>query len=64
MGQLTTHVLDTTNGRPAAGMHVRLYALTAGHPDPSSVIHAHSGIREGRRPGAAEAPGDPSVAAS
>ena len=30
MGQLTTHVLDTTNGRPAAGMRVRLYALAAG----------------------------------
>ena len=30
MGRLTTHVLDTTNGRPAAGMRVRLYALAAG----------------------------------
>jgi 5-hydroxyisourate hydrolase len=25
MGSLTTHVLDTTHGRPAAGMKVRLY---------------------------------------
>lgn len=25
MGRLTTHVLDTANGCPAAGMHVQLY---------------------------------------
>lgn len=30
MGRLTTHVLDTMNGCPAAGMRVRLYALAAG----------------------------------
>lgn len=29
MGQLTTHVLDTANGCPAAGMAVRLYRLQA-----------------------------------
>ena len=27
MGRLTTHVLDTANGRPAAGVAVRLYRL-------------------------------------
>jgi 5-hydroxyisourate hydrolase len=27
MGQLTTHVLDTANGRPAAGVRIRLYVL-------------------------------------
>jgi 5-hydroxyisourate hydrolase len=27
MGKLSTHVLDTANGRPAAGVHVALYAL-------------------------------------
>lgn len=27
MGKLTTHVLDTMHGRPAAGMAVRLYRL-------------------------------------
>ena len=27
MAGLTTHVLDTANGRPAAGVAVRLYAL-------------------------------------
>ena len=29
MGQLTTHVLDTMNGTPAAGMAVVLYRLGA-----------------------------------
>ena len=27
MGRLTTHVLDTARGRPAAGMHVELYRV-------------------------------------
>ena len=27
MGKLTTHVLDTMNGCPAAGMAVRLYRM-------------------------------------
>ena len=30
MGKLTTHVLDTANGCPAAGMRVRLYRVAAG----------------------------------
>lgn len=30
MGKLTTHVLDTMNGCPAAGMRVRLYRLQGG----------------------------------
>ena len=32
MGKLTTHVLDTANGCPAAGMAVRLYRMTGGTP--------------------------------
>jgi 5-hydroxyisourate hydrolase len=28
MGKLTTHVLDTANGRPGAGIRVELYALS------------------------------------
>lgn len=32
MGRLTTHVLDTSNGVPAAGVAIRLYALTADRP--------------------------------
>ena len=31
MGKLTTHVLDTMNGCPAAAMRVRLYAMRAGN---------------------------------
>jgi len=30
MGKLTTHVLDTAHGTPAAGVSVRLYALDGG----------------------------------
>lgn len=29
MGKLTTHVLDTAHGRPAAGMHLSLLRLAA-----------------------------------
>ena len=32
MGHLSTHVLDTANGRPAAGMHITLQRLDAGAP--------------------------------
>jgi 5-hydroxyisourate hydrolase len=32
MGKLTTHVLDTANGCPAAGMAVRLYRLQGDAP--------------------------------
>lgn len=30
MGFLTTHVLDTRDGRPAAGLHIELFAIEAG----------------------------------
>ena len=29
MGKLTTHILDTAHGAPAAGVDIRLYALQA-----------------------------------
>ena len=32
MGKLTTHVLDTAHGCPAAGMAVALYRIDAGTP--------------------------------
>jgi 5-hydroxyisourate hydrolase len=32
MGKLTTHVLDTMNGCPAAGMSVRLYRVDGSTP--------------------------------
>lgn len=33
MGRLSTHVLDTMHGTPAAGMRVRLYRLTGEAPE-------------------------------
>lgn len=30
MGKLSTHVLDTTQGRPGAGVRIELYAIGAG----------------------------------
>ncbi len=30
MGRLTTHVLDTAKGCPGEGIHIKLYAVTAG----------------------------------
>ena len=32
MGRLTTHVLDTANGRPAAGVRIELYAINGDAP--------------------------------
>ena len=34
MGRLTTHVLDTALGRPAAGLPVTLCRLDGGQPEP------------------------------
>lgn len=39
MGKLTTHVLDTSNGCPAAGMAVRLYRLDGDSATPLKSIH-------------------------
>lgn len=32
MGRLTTHILDTVQGAPAAKVSIRLYSLTDGRP--------------------------------
>lgn len=49
MGQLTTHVLDTANGCPAAGMGVTLYRLDEdGHPE---RLHTLTLNGDGRAPG-------------
>ncbi len=37
MGKLTTHVLDTASGGPAAGMAVTLYRLQAGDAAPQQL---------------------------
>ncbi|MFN3304013.1 MAG: hydroxyisourate hydrolase [Roseateles sp.] len=39
MGKLTTHVLDTANGCPAAGMGVRLYRFDAEGPQWLRSLH-------------------------
>ena len=32
MGRLSTHVLDTANGKPARGVRIELFALDGGEP--------------------------------
>lgn len=39
MSGISCHVLDTTLGRPAAGIEVRLERLAGSHPDESSSWH-------------------------
>jgi 5-hydroxyisourate hydrolase len=46
MGRLTTHVLDTMHGSPAAGMHVRLFAL--GGDAVASMLSSFSLNADGR----------------
>ena len=47
MGQLTTHVLDTANGCPAAGMAVRLYRVEGGGLTPVLALTLNSDGRAG-----------------
>ena len=44
MGRLTTHVIDTTHGQPAAGVRIGLYAATA----PQQAIAAATTNADGR----------------
>lgn len=44
-GGLTTHVLDTANGRPAAGMALELYAIEGEH---RSLLKTHQTNADGR----------------
>ena len=47
MGRLTTHVLDTAQGLPGAGIRVELYAIGAGGADRRLVTTARTN-RDGR----------------
>lgn len=38
MGQLTSHVLDTTHGTPAAGVKIDLYSLAQGRVQIKSLV--------------------------
>jgi 5-hydroxyisourate hydrolase len=48
MGRLTTHVLDTARGRPAAGMRIELYWLEAGGRHLIGDIHTNEDGRADR----------------
>jgi 5-hydroxyisourate hydrolase len=48
MGNLTTHVLDTAHGCPAAGMHVALFRVEGGMP---RRLKSADLDRDGRFPG-------------
>lgn len=47
MGQLTTHVLDISGGRPAAGIRIELHELTGAA---SSLVNSTSTGADGRCP--------------
>jgi len=38
MGRLTTHILDTANGKPAANVELRLYSLTDGRKQCATAV--------------------------
>ena len=38
MGRLTTHILDTANGKPAAGVALRLYSLQDGREQCAAAV--------------------------
>lgn len=46
MGKLTTHVLDTAGGIPAAGVDIRLYALDPGRELQASAVTNGDGRSE------------------
>jgi len=48
MGKLTTHVLDTMHGRPAAAMAVRLYQLGTGPGEEPRLIKSLQLNADGR----------------
>ncbi len=41
-GKLTTHVLDTANGRPAAGVGIELFRLENGDPVLLATAHTNA----------------------
>jgi len=58
MGRLTTHVLDTALGRPAAGLAIDLVRLDAGeHMLVSAVTNADGRVERPLLEGSAFAPG-------
>ena len=45
MGKLSTHVLDTANGRPAANVAITLYAVDGGSEDGTVEYLKAQGIK-------------------
>jgi len=43
MGRLTTHILDTASGIPAAGVEVRLYSLNSGRELKAAAVTNEDG---------------------
>jgi 5-hydroxyisourate hydrolase len=41
-GWLTTHVLDTANGKPAAGMSIELFAVGGGNRTPIKSVQTNA----------------------
>lgn len=56
-GKLTTHVLDTAHGRPAAGMKLELIDLAGGTPPTSLLTNADGRVDVPLLSGAAMQPG-------
>ena len=48
MGRLTTHVLDTASGRPAAGVRVRVYAVGDGESGARRLLREATTNADGR----------------
>ena len=46
MGKLTTHILDTASGIPAAGVDIRLYSLTGEREMKAAAITNNDGRTE------------------
>lgn len=58
MGRLTTHILDTANGRPAAGMRIELRRLPGAAPVFSGTSNADGRCDRPLLEGAAFVPGE------
>jgi 5-hydroxyisourate hydrolase len=58
VGKLTTHVLDTANGRPGAGISVELYRLNSGPEGETAALVAKATTNRDGRTDAPLAEGD------
>jgi len=47
MGRLTTHVLDTANGRPGSGIRIKLFSLDGGRKLLTTAVTNQDGRTDG-----------------